>query len=178
MVNIDLYLSQALFQFGRALPAILPVALASVLIWFLFAYVLYAASRLRPARVGLVFLGRAVLSAVIGLGITALIAYFYFRLRPFAALNFTPLIVKSALSKSFPSDHAVVAGALAMTLFLHKKSGGYYVLAAALLIALGRVLVGVHYLSDVLVGVGLGVVLGWLVFKISASATAGIQGGR
>ena len=146
--------------------------------WILFAYVLYRAGRLANRRERIIFLGRAVLSVLISLAMTALIAYFYWRARPFAALGFDPLIFKSALDKSFPSDHAVTASSLATILFLYHKNSGYWGIAAAVLIGLGRVLAGVHYVSDVLAGAGLGVLAALIVFKISANASGRIHDGR
>ena len=174
----DLYFSEPLFQLGRVLPHWLPVGLASILIWLLFAYVLYFTVRLASRREQIIFLGRASLAVIICLGITAAIGYFYWRVRPFAALGFDALIAKSAWDKSFPSDHAVVAWALAATLFLHNKKSGYWGIAAAVLICLGRVLVGVHYVSDVVVGGVIGILVAWLVFNFSANASEWFRNGR
>lgn len=178
MLNLDLLASQYLFHLGRVLPHWLPVGLASVLIWLLFAYGLYFAARLAPGREQIIFLGRVAVAGIISLGIAAVIGYFYFRVRPFAALGFDALIAKSALEKSFPSDHAVVAWALGTILFLYNKKSGYWAGAAALLICLGRVLAGVHYVSDVLVGAGIGALAALLVFKISANAAGWTRGGQ
>lgn len=178
MVNLDLYLSQYLFQLGRDLPDFVAPGLAVALIWFLLAFVLYRAGRHGTKRAKIIFLVQAVSAAVIGLGINAVIAYFYFRVRPFAALDFAPLIDKSVLEKSFPSDHAVVAWALAAVLFLDDKKSGYWGIAAAGLIGLGRVLAGVHYVSDVAVGAGVGVLVGLAMVKISGNAAGRIRAGR
>ena len=53
---------------------------------------------------------------------------------------------------SFPSDHAILAGAVTLTLFYVSKRLGFISLAFALLMAFARVYVGVHYPQDVLVG--------------------------
>lgn len=61
---------------------------------------------------------------------------------------------------SFPSGHTITAFAVAMSI------GPYYpallpaLLAAALLIATSRILLGMHFLSDVIVGATIGVTLG------------------
>ncbi len=178
MINIDLYLSQYLFQFGRDLPQLLVVFLAIGLTWVLFVFVLYRASRLAARQDKIMFLARAALAAALGLGLNALIAYFYFRTRPFAAEGFAALISKSALEKSFPSDHATVAWAVATVIFLYNKKSGYWAIIAAALIGLGRVLAGVHYVGDVVAGAGLGILVAWLVFKISANAAGSTRDGR
>lgn len=178
MGNIDLYLSQYLFQSGRDLPQSLVAFLASGLIWVLFAFVLYQSGRPATRQAKIIFLARVGLAVLIGLGVNALIAYFYWRARPFTVLGFDALISKSPLDKSFPSDHAVVAWAAATVAFLYNKTSGYLVITAAILIGLGRVLAGVHYVSDVLVGGGIGVAVGYVVFKISANAFGPTRGGR
>ena len=53
---------------------------------------------------------------------------------------------------SFPSDHAILGGAVTLTLFYVSKRLGFIALAFALLMAFARVYVGVHYPQDVVVG--------------------------
>lgn len=178
MFNLDLQISEYLFQLGRNLPGFIAPFLAVVLIWILFAFVLCRAPRLPNRREQLLFLFRAGAAAALGLGLNVLIAYLYFRARPFAALGFEALISKSALEKSFPSDHATVSWALATVVYLYNKNSGYWAGAAAGLICLGRVLAGVHYVSDVLVGAGIGILMAGIVFKFSASAGGLFRGGR
>lgn len=165
MLNLDLLISQYLFQSGRELPGFIAPFLAVILIWILFAFVLYRALFLKNRREQILFLLRAGAAAALGLGLNALIAYFYFRTRPFAAWHFDALIAKSALEKSFPSDHAAVSWALAAVVYLYNKNSGYWAGAAAGLICLGRVLAGVHYVSDVLAGAAIGMAAACLVLK-------------
>lgn len=178
MLNLDLLISQYLFQLGRDLPAFIAPFLAVGLIWVLFVFVFYRAGRLSGNRARMLFLLRTGAAAVLGLALNALIAYFYWRARPFAALGFDPLIIKSALEKSFPSDHAAVSWALAATLYLDNKKSGYLAGIAAFFICLGRVLAGVHYVSDVLAGVGIGIFSAFAAFKIFASYSGSLRGGR
>jgi undecaprenyl-diphosphatase len=67
---------------------------------------------------------------------------------------------------SFPSDHAVMAGAVAAGLLLVRRRLGLVAVAAALLMAFDRVYIAAHYPWDVLAGLVLGAgvsLLGWLV---------------
>lgn len=93
-----------------------------------------------------------------------LISLVYFRARPFAALSdMHQLIIKETTDKSFPSDHAALAFALAVAVLLaHRKWGmAFFVMAA--FVALGRVFVGVHYPADVLAGAAVGGLWAFLV---------------
>jgi undecaprenyl-diphosphatase len=63
-----------------------------------------------------------------------------------------------AADPGFPSDHATGAFAVAMALYLRKRSWGVVALSAAALLAVGRVAIGVHFPSDVVAGAMLGCV--------------------
>jgi undecaprenyl-diphosphatase len=69
---------------------------------------------------------------------------------------------------SFPSGHSTTAFAVTLSL------GSFYpeimpvLLALAANVAISRVIVGMHFLSDVLVGSGVGAVLGYAAFRIAA----------
>ena len=91
------------------------------------------------------------------------------RPRPFASLPDVRSLVAEPSSYAFPSGHATSAFSAATGVVLAAKrslkrvpwSGwGMLVLAAA--ISYSRVYVGVHYPTDVLAGVGLGVACGWI----------------
>ncbi|GGM16432.1 phosphatase PAP2 family protein [Streptomyces fumigatiscleroticus] len=60
---------------------------------------------------------------------------------------------------AFPSNHSVIAAASAATLLLTWRVVAAFALPLAVLVALSRVYVGVHYLHDVAAGALLGVVL-------------------
>jgi len=69
---------------------------------------------------------------------------------------------------SFPSDHAVVAGAVTEGLLFVSRRLGLIAAAAALLMAFARVYIAAHYPLDVLVGVGFGACItlgGWLLAR-------------
>ncbi len=81
------------------------------------------------------------------------------RPRPFITKNITPLIARPN-SYSMPSGHAATSFAAAVVLssFFPQYTIWFYLLAS--LIALSRVYVGVHYMSDVIVGSVIGIVVG------------------
>lgn len=99
--------------------------------------------------------------------INQLISLFYWRKRPFA---FSPddihlLVSKDIFSKSFPSDHAAVAMSLAMIIFLWSPRVGIWFVILAALIGVARIFAGVHYPSDVIIGLMLGAIIGWFIHR-------------
>lgn len=99
--------------------------------------------------------------------VSRFIGFFYFRSRPFVTNTVLPFIEMSPLSKSFPSSHAMVSFGIATALFLYNKQWGRWALILAGLIAILRVLVGVHYPSDVLAGAVFGVLLSVLIKRLN-----------
>ena len=80
------------------------------------------------------------------------------RPRPFVAdPAHVHLLVAHARDPGFPSDHATAAFAIATVVYRYDRRAGAAALAAAALLALARVVVGVHYLGDVLGGAALGI---------------------
>jgi len=62
---------------------------------------------------------------------------------------------------SFPSGHATFAWALAIVLSAKEPRATYFFYLLATLISLTRVYLGVHYPSDVVAGMAIGVFIGW-----------------
>lgn len=95
----------------------------------------------------------------VALALAQLVAHAVDEPRPFVALSNVLLLVHHPADAGFPSDHAVMAGAVAAGLFLVSRVLGWIATAAAILIAFARVYVGVHYPQDVLAGLALGAVV-------------------
>ena len=69
---------------------------------------------------------------------------------------------------SFPSGHSITAFAIAISIGLFYPELQISLLAAALLIASSRIVLGMHFLSDVLAGSAIGVLLGFTSFHVFA----------
>jgi len=99
---------------------------------------------------------KALIAACVAMGISGLIAHFYFRARPFVTHSVYELIPHAANS-SFPSDHATGAFVIAMAFFLVNKKIGTPWLIFAGLVAISRVWTGVHYPFDIIAGACIGI---------------------
>jgi PAP2 superfamily. len=138
---------------------------ASFLIWIeiVLIGVFYLTARKRRALAACSAVASSVLAWTVSQGIGLL----YFRPRPFAVLQSAHLLInKSSLDKSFPSDHASIAFAVACAIFFVDRRWGGVLLAMAAVISLARVFVGVHYFSDVVAGALLGFVCAFLVHRL------------
>lgn len=89
--------------------------------------------------------------------------------RPYEVLNELKILIERQPDSSFPSGHAANSLASAIVFFklFEKKKSKYGILTAGLIMALSRVYVGVHYLSDVLVGITVGTLSGLSVCKFA-----------
>ena len=95
------------------------------------------------------------------------------RPRPYTALGFTPLFPKDKTGQSMPSRHCFSAAAIAGTAWYVLPPLGAVLAVLGVLIAISRVVTGVHYIRDVLAGLAFGgvfAVLGWNAFVLAASA--------
>jgi len=88
------------------------------------------------------------------------------RIRPYDVIDGLTILVKPLSSYSFPSGHAnsSFAAALALTLAFGKRGALAYI--PAVLIAFSRCYVGVHYPSDVLVGMLMGTLVALITYRL------------
>jgi undecaprenyl-diphosphatase len=89
--------------------------------------------------------------------------------RPYDQLHHVLVLVPHTTDFSFPSDHAVMAGAVALGVLLTHRRLGLLACALALLMAFARVYVGAHYPFDVIAGLVVGALvttIGWVVVRI------------
>jgi undecaprenyl-diphosphatase len=97
------------------------------------------------------------LGAALALACAALIARLAERPRPFVAdPHGVHLFARHAADPGFPSDHATAAFAIATAVALRDRRRGAAFVALAVVLAAGRVALGLHYPSDVLAGAALG----------------------
>ncbi|MGO1469170.1 MAG: phosphatase PAP2 family protein [Tissierella sp.] len=87
--------------------------------------------------------------------------------RPYEILNIDPIIYKDTRGKSFPSRHVFSVFIIAMNLYYISNFIGIILMFIGLIIAMIRVLGGVHFPRDVIAGAAIGIlcgILGWNLF--------------
>jgi membrane-associated phospholipid phosphatase len=113
------------------------------------------------------------LATVAAVGINQPVVKAVGRARPFQTVRGAEVLVSRSRDFAFPSDHAVAVGAAAAGLWLVAYYGSRRVrviavigTVLAVLVAFARVYVGVHYPSDVVVGLCVGAavaIVGWVL---------------
>lgn len=130
------------------------------LFWIILTLLLFIPRRTRKyahiAAIGLL------LGLIVGNGILKpLIA----RIRPYD-IRPAALLIQAPTDYSFPSGHTQASFSAALPIFMWKKRVGIFALILALLIAFSRMYLYVHYPTDVLAGMLLGIlyaVIGLLI---------------
>lgn len=110
------------------------------------------------------------LAGVLALVVNVIIGHIWVRPRPFTVFSkgsFTQLIPHSA-DASFPSDHASGSfGFAAGSWGKQQKWISYSFTVVAVLVMIARVFVGVHYPTDVIGGMVIGIICGRVMWKFS-----------
>ena len=86
------------------------------------------------------------------------------RKRPYETLDIQPLIVKNTRGQSFPSRHVFSVFVIAMTWGWICPPAGAALMVVGVLVALIRIVGGVHYPSDVLAGAVIGILAGLVLY--------------
>jgi undecaprenyl-diphosphatase len=151
---------------GRAFPAIeeygtILIGVAAVCLWLL--------ARPGGDRKWKLAAGSALGAAALGLIVNKLISSEWHRDRPFAAHPAAHAHVwgPHKTDASFPSDHASAAFGIAVAVLLIDPLAGILFAILAILIAIGRVVVGEHYPGDVLAGAAIGTVAAIVVVRLA-----------
>ncbi len=109
----------------------------------------------------------AVLAALLALGVNAALNVVLPRPRPFLVLPAHVLVASPPHDPSFPSDHAALTSAIATTLLWGVGAGwGVLGLLGAVIIGASRVIVGIHYPSDIVGGLLVGVACAGIALRV------------
>ena len=110
----------------------------------------------------------ASLAGLAAVAIAGLIGLVDYVPRPFVAEHFIPLIQHSRDS-SFPSDHLAALGAVCGATWFAARRLSLATGLVAIVVAFSRVYVGVHWVTDVAAGFGLGVITGVVIWYATAA---------
>lgn len=125
----------------------------------LFALLLLAGWWVARGQADARLLARALWAPVgmmVAVGINQPLGHLVAEPRPYVALHHVLVLVPRSTDFSFPSDHAVMAGAVAAGALLVDRRLGVVASVLAVLMAFARVYVGAHYPLDVVAGLALG----------------------
>jgi undecaprenyl-diphosphatase len=134
------------------------IAVAAIALWF--------CSRPGGDRKWKLAAGSALGAAALGLAVNRVISSIHHRERPFVAHPSAHLWGPHKTDPSLPSDHATAALAIAVAVLLIDSGVGMVFLALAVLIAVGRVIIGEHYPGDVLTSTVIAVVVAFVVVRL------------
>lgn len=126
---------------ARYLAAVPPLLLVGLFMWTLWR-------RDVPA---IATAGLAGIGAGLALGANQVLGQFVERTRPYAALASVHAIGTRSADSSFYSDHTTVAVGTALGVLLLSRRWGIVALVTAVVVGVGRIGIGAHYPSDVLV---------------------------
>lgn len=128
-------------------------------IWILFAIIFYTKKSTR--KYGLFMLIALIIGFIIG---NIILKNLIGRERPFIQLDLIPFI-NAPKGYSFPSGHSLSSFIGASCIFFINKKWGVLAFILAFLIAISRVLLVVHYPTDIIFGALLGILISFLLFK-------------
>lgn len=127
----------------------------------IFVLVLVAGAKgatqlLKQPRESLWLAGTVIAGAVLALVVVMALASQIFEARPFVSDSDTIQLLSHGPDNSFPSDHATLAGLVAIIGSLAWPRWTIPLVALALAVGISRVMAGVHYPGDVLAGWAVG----------------------
>lgn len=141
--------------FLDAIMVFLSYLTTSGIIWIVLGIILTCIKKTRV--VGIIVLMALALGFLTG---DVLLKHLVNRPRPFTVNTDVELLVKAPTTASFPSTHSTLAAAVTTVLLVKKRGLGFIALALTICIAFSRLYLYMHYPTDVLCGLLLGVLCG------------------
>ena len=123
---------------------------------------------LRDFGVNLVVKGAVILAIPLGIAIVVSesISAIYVRQRPFVADSKVHLLVPHSADGGMPSHHIVFMVALVASIYYYDRRTAAFFGVLTLITGLARVVAGIHYPTDILVGALIGVGIVYLYHRV------------
>ena len=109
---------------------------------------------------------RVVLVTGISFILVSIVRHFANSPRPYTLYGFDSIVKKSKAGESMPSRHVFSTFVIGMAFFYIYPSIGIIIFADGILMCFGRVVAGVHFPKDVIVGAIIGILSGVIGFYI------------
>ena len=121
---------------------------------------------LQPGRVKKAMVVCGVIIAPLTSLIAKLAGHFYYNARPFVVGHFAPLLAHAA-DNGFPSDHTLLAAAIAMIVFFFDKKWSVVLFALAVVIGWSRVYAGIHHVTDIVGSIVIALIAGGIYYLLA-----------
>ena len=141
----------------------LGIFLAKYLPWVLIGILILFLIKDFKKHYKMVCLG--VSAAIFARIITEIIRWIWYHPRPFLE-NQVNLLLNHSPTSSFPSGHTSFFFALSTIVYFYNKKAGILLFLTSFSIGLGRVFTGIHWPSDILAGIIVGIFSAWLLRKL------------
>ncbi len=161
--TIDFINNHLQYPFLNKIMAFITALGNSGLFWIVLTIALIISKKYR--KIGLLAACSLLLSSIIGLKIFKPL---FQRPRPFIEFSYIKPYIPKLTSYSFPSGHATIAFSVAgiIVKMVKQKIYSIPIIILACLVAISRVYLMVHYPSDVIAGIILGLICSYLVLLI------------
>jgi membrane-associated phospholipid phosphatase len=98
--------------------------------------------------------------------ISEIISRIFPRDRPFVAMSNIKLLIPHGADGGMPSHHMVFMFALGISLIQISRNIGFLVCVLTPISGIARIAAGIHYPSDIIVGLALGAAVAWIYFAV------------
>lgn len=102
----------------------------------------------------------------IAIAISELISAIYVRQRPFVADSSVHLLVPHSADGGMPSHHIVFMAALVATIYYYDRRSATFFAILTLITGIARVIAGIHYPTDILVGALVGAIIVYVYHRV------------
>lgn len=119
----------------------------------------------------------AIAGTAAAVGVNQVVSHAVAEARPWQSLPNALILAGHTHDFSFPSDHAMMAGAVTAGLFVFNRRLGIISAVAAIVLCFSRVYIGAHFPQDVVAGLLLGAavaLIGYLIVRIPLRALVGL----